>query len=572
MRGRRRGIPRRRHRPRRRAHRRSVRRRADRGRGRPGALRRRHRLGTGRVLDRRGLLDEAEIVLVCVPTPLVDHAPDLSHVEDACARRLPAHLAPGRLVVLESTTYPGTTDQIVRPLLEASGLVAGRDFLLAYSPERIDPGQRGVRPSEHPEGRRRAHARGDRGGHAVLRPARRQGRGVSSCRAAELAKLLENTFRHVNIALVNELAMLCHETGIDVWEVIDAAATKPFGFMPFYPGAGRRRPLHPARSGVPRVAGPPRRRAPVPGPRAGPGHQRPDAGVRGGPGSARRSTSRGRPMKGARVLVLGVSYKPDVGDIRESPALRVMDAAAAARRQGFVPRPVRREVARERRPCSQRTELLRTAIEAADCVALLTPHRAYDLEWLAEHARLRLRRAERLRLRPATERGAAVTVGCARRSDRARAILRRRGAARGAGGREEVDRLDGTAAAVWALLDESAVDRRAGGRAARGVRRRREAGRERRRAPCSRISNARLRGGRPMHESTATARAVAAVRAPPASKIEGPAPIDDEGLAARPRAARHEKLTGIAMAAADDGCAAAERPGSTRPRGAHATR
>lgn len=179
----------------------------------------------------------SDVIVICVPTPVRDHAPDLSYVKSAC-EMVAGHLKPGSLVVLESTTYPGTTDELVRPLLEANGLSMGKDFLVAYSPERIDPG------NEEFDFRSVPRVVGGMTPEATGMASLFYGQlvdkvfVVSSCRAAELAKLLENTFRHVNIALVNEMAMVCHEVGIDVWEVIDAAASKPFGFMPFYPGPG----------------------------------------------------------------------------------------------------------------------------------------------------------------------------------------------------------------------------------------------------------------------------------------------------------------------------------------------
>ncbi len=185
----------------------------------------------------RQAVADAETSSICVPTPVRDHAPDLSFVEQAC-RDVAEHLSPGTLVVLESTTYPGTTDELVRPILETSGLTVARDFLLAYSPERIDPGndEFGLRNTPKIVGGLTPEATG----LATLFYEQLVDKvvAVSSCRAAELAKLLENTFRHVNIALVNEMATLCHEMGIDVWEVIEAAATKPFGFMRFTPGPG----------------------------------------------------------------------------------------------------------------------------------------------------------------------------------------------------------------------------------------------------------------------------------------------------------------------------------------------
>jgi len=322
---------------------------------------------------------------VCVPTPVRDHSPDLSHVEDA-ARSVAAHLRPATLVVLESTTYPGTTDEIVRPLLEASGLAAGKQFLLAYSPERIDPGNEefGFRDVPRLVGGLGAEATGlatlfyEQLVDKVL--------PVSSCRAAELAKLLENTFRHVNIALVNEMAMLCHEMGIDVWEVVDAAATKPFGFMPFHPGpgvGGHCIPLDPTY-----LAWQVRREA---------GHQfrileqAQDVNAQMPGWVASRIgevlNEVGKPVRDARIFALGVAYKPDLGDIRESPAIQVM--AYLHRRGARITfhDPYVDSVAMNGKSLT-RTELSQRAVDSADCVVILTPHSSYDLEWIADHAEL----------------------------------------------------------------------------------------------------------------------------------------------------------------------------------------
>ena len=180
---------------------------------------------------------DRDVIAVCVPTPIKDHSPDLSYIEGAC-EDVARVMKEGSLIVLESTTYPGTTEELVRPILEHSGLVAGKQFLLAYSPERIDPGNTvfGLRNTPKIVGGLTPESTGmvtlfyEQLADKVV--------ALSSCRAAELAKLLENTFRHVNIALVNEMSTLCHEMGIDVWEVVDAAATKPFGFMRFTPDPG----------------------------------------------------------------------------------------------------------------------------------------------------------------------------------------------------------------------------------------------------------------------------------------------------------------------------------------------
>jgi UDP-N-acetyl-D-glucosamine dehydrogenase len=184
----------------------------------------------------RGLA-RAQAIIISVPTPLADGIPDLSGIE-AAGRSIAKVLTAGTLVVLESTTFPGTTEEVLRPLLEASGLVAGRDFLLAYSPERIDPGNDRYGFTEIPKivggmTEESTRAAVTLYGHAVSKVT-----PVSGTREAEMAKLIENTFRHVNIALVNELTQYAHEWGIDIWEAIEAAATKPFGFMPFWPSPG----------------------------------------------------------------------------------------------------------------------------------------------------------------------------------------------------------------------------------------------------------------------------------------------------------------------------------------------
>ena len=330
-------------------------------------------------------LSKADIVLIAVPTPVRDHTPDLSFVEGAC-KQVAAHLSPGRLVILESTTYPGTSDELVRPLLEANGLQSGRDFLLAYSPERIDPGndEYGIRNTPRIVGGLTPEA----SGIACLFYEQLVEKVVvvSSCRAAEMAKLLENTFRHVNVGLANETAMLCHEMGVDVWEVLAAAATKPFGYMSFHPGpgvGGHCIPLDPTY-----LAWHVRRAA---------GHQfrileqaqdinaQMPAYVGARIGEA--LNEEGKPLKGAHVFVLGVSYKPDVGDVRESPSIRVIEhlrrrGAVVGFHDPFV------ESLSVNGVSMARTELTNRAIAAADCVAVLTPHSAYDLEWIADHARL----------------------------------------------------------------------------------------------------------------------------------------------------------------------------------------
>jgi nucleotide sugar dehydrogenase len=333
----------------------------------------------------RDRLREIDIVAICVPTPIRDHAPDLSYVEGAC-RDVAERLGPGRLVILESTTYPGTTDQLVRPLLETSGLVAGRQFLLAYSPERIDPGNAefGFRNTPKIVGGLTPESTGmvtlfyEQMVDKVV--------AVSSCRAAELAKLLENTFRHVNIGLVNEMATLCHEMGIDVWEVVEAAASKPFGFMRFTPGpgvGGHCIPLDPAYLAwqVRRDAGRQFRIL----------EQAQDVNAQMPSYVASRLAEglndHGKAVKGAKILVLGVSYKPNVGDVRESPALKVMGQLHRRGATVYFHDPYTDQVDIDGRVVDV-SVLTRRLLTSVDCVAILTAHSAYDLEWVAEHAML----------------------------------------------------------------------------------------------------------------------------------------------------------------------------------------
>ena len=267
-------------------------------------------------------ISEADAVLICVPTPITDGTPDLRLVVSA-ATSIAAVLKKGSLVVLESTTYPGSTEELVRPLLEEGGKEGGDDFLLAFSPERIDPGNKSYGFADIPK------IVGGIDEASTLAAVQLYGQvvpkvvSVSSTREAELAKLIENTFRHVNIALVNELAIYAHEMGIDIWEAIDAAATKPFGFMPFYPGpgwGGHCIPLDPAYLSW-RVR---RERS----------HEIRFVEVAQAVNSemprfvAERVSlllnDQGKSVRHARVLGIGVSYKPGVDDVREAGAIRVL--------------------------------------------------------------------------------------------------------------------------------------------------------------------------------------------------------------------------------------------------------
>ena len=327
----------------------------------------------------------ADVVLLCVPTPLIDHRPDLSYIEKACQQVAP-HLSPGTLVVLESTTYAGTTEQVVRPLLESGGLTCGADFALAYSPERVDPGNTRFGFRQTPR------IVGSADPLAADAAAAFYGRLVdevhvlSSARAAELAKLLENTFRMVNIALVNELAILCAEQGISIWEVIDAAATKPFGFMPFYPGpgvGGHCIPLDPTYLSWQAYRDTGRRLHLV--------ETAQDVNDQMPAYVAARIVDvlneHGLTLRDAKMLALGVTYKPDVGDVRESAALHVLSRLAQRRARITFHDPFIERICLGGAEV-ERDEFSEELVESADVVILLTPHSSYDLAMLVDRSRL----------------------------------------------------------------------------------------------------------------------------------------------------------------------------------------
>jgi UDP-N-acetyl-D-glucosamine dehydrogenase len=333
-------------------------------------------------------LPEADNISICVPTPLnKNHEPDLQYVRGT-AEEIARHLRPGQLIVLESTTYPGTTTELVQPILERGGLRVGEDFFLAFSPEREDPGNRSFNISTIPKVIGGVTPRCTERATAYYGPIFKSIVPVSTPAAAELCKLLENIFRGVNIALVNELKMLCDQMGIDIWEVIDAASTKPFGFMPFYPGpglGGHCIPVDPFYlSWKAREHGVWTRFIEV----AGEINTRmPDYVVRR---IMETLNNLGQTLKGARVLMMGVAYKPDVDDIRESPSLRLIELL-----QGFGAHVDFHDPHVEAIPPMRhydldtaRVELTPETLASYDCVVIATAHTAIDYDWLVQHSRL----------------------------------------------------------------------------------------------------------------------------------------------------------------------------------------
>ncbi|MFI9748520.1 nucleotide sugar dehydrogenase [Streptomyces collinus] len=335
-------------------------------------------------VDRADVIAGAAAVVVCVPTPLTEHgAPDLGAVH-AAVEDIAAHLTAGTLVVLESTTYPGTTDEVVRPRLEAGGLRVGIDFHLAFSPERIDPGNPSFGLENTPKVVGGITADCTKAARALYERFVNRVVEAKGTREAEMAKLLENTYRHVNIALVNEMSMFCREIGVDLWDAIRCASTKPFGFAPFHPGpgvGGHCIPIDPnylsykVRSlGIPfrfvELAQEINQRMPV--------HVVNRA--------ADLLNDQGKAVRGSRVLLLGVTYKPDISDQRESPALAVAEnlLARGAELVYFDPRVEDWQVAGA--PVERAGDYL-AAAEAADLTILLQPHREIDLDELADRAR-----------------------------------------------------------------------------------------------------------------------------------------------------------------------------------------
>jgi UDP-N-acetyl-D-glucosamine dehydrogenase len=324
-----------------------------------------------------------DICVIAVPTPLSEGAPDLSYVRES-ARALAAHVTPGCTVILESTTYPGTTEEVLGPLLEeGSGLRAPGDFFLGYSPERIDPGNPRWRLENTPKVVSGVDAASLARVCAFYSTIVDETVTVSSPKIAELTKLLENTFRHVNIALVNELAMFATQLGIDVWEAIDAAATKPFGFQRFSPGpgvGGHCLPIDPSYLSwqVKRTLGCNFRFVELAN----------DINDHMPEHIVHRITmglnARRKAVNGSRLLLLGLAYKKNVGDIRESPAIEVAQNLAKLGADVAAVDPFADPFLLP--PGIGLTELTSRELAAADAVVILTDHDAFDYEQVARTA------------------------------------------------------------------------------------------------------------------------------------------------------------------------------------------
>ncbi|MFQ5441859.1 MAG: nucleotide sugar dehydrogenase [Thermodesulfobacteriota bacterium] len=332
-------------------------------------------------------LKSADAVIICVPTPLSDkREPDLSYVEET-AKEIGRSLRPGQLISLESTTYPGTTEDVLLPVFEGRGLKAGRDFFLVFSPEREDPGRKDFTTRTTPKIVGGVTARCAGLGKLLYSKIVERVVKVSTARAAEMTKLLENIYRSVNIALVNELKVLCGRMDIDIWEVIEAASSKPFGFEPFYPGpglGGHCIPIDPfyltwkARefdfsTRFIELAGEINTHMPY--------------YVAGKVSEA--LNKKGKCVKGANILVLGIAYKKDVDDMRESPSvalIRILKERGARVKYNDPHLPV--AVSRRKGFRMRSTPLNVQSLKGSDCVLIATDHSCYDYRWIVDNSRL----------------------------------------------------------------------------------------------------------------------------------------------------------------------------------------
>ena len=334
-----------------------------------------------------GFIHDVDFVAICVPTPLDAHQqPDISYVESS-ARSIAEYLHPGMMVVLESTTYPGTTEELIKPILESSGLKCGKDFYLGFSPERVDPGNLIYKTKNTPKV---VGGLGEDASEVIsaMYEAVLQGEvfRASSPAVAEMTKILENTYRNINIGLINELAILCHKMGIDLWEVIEAAKTKPFGFTPFYPGPGlgghcipldpyylswkaREYGFHTSMIESSMMIN----------------DRMPEYCVERIGDMLNRRFSKA--LNGAKVLVLGVAYKQDIDDYRESPAIRVIEEL---KKEGADVRfydPFIRRYRHKGAWYDGEEKLTAELLESSDIVVITTAHTTVDYDFVQQHAR-----------------------------------------------------------------------------------------------------------------------------------------------------------------------------------------
>jgi nucleotide sugar dehydrogenase len=332
------------------------------------------------------VLASAKAIVICVPTPLsADGGPDLSAVLGA-TKTIAKNLVKGQLIVLESTTYPGTTEDVVKPILEQSGLVAGSDFYLAFSPERIDPGNKKFGMKNTPKVVGGINAASTKAAVSLYSKFVDTVVEAKGAKEAEMAKLLENTYRHINIALVNEMAMFCNDLGIDLWDVIKCASTKPFGFQPFFPGpgvGGHCIPIDPNYLSyqVKTNLGYPFKFVEL--------AQEINAGM---PNYIIRRiqdllNSAGKALNGATVLLLGVTYKPDIADQRESPAIPI-GIGLIAKGANVIFHDPKVEIWKLDEKEIPRVTDLNSSLKSADITVVLQNHSSYQASELISNAKL----------------------------------------------------------------------------------------------------------------------------------------------------------------------------------------
>lgn len=333
-------------------------------------------------------IKNADAVLICVPTPLTENRePDMQYVEGSC-RTIAKYLRKGHLISLESTTYPGTTRELMLPILEAGGLKAGKDFYLAYSPEREDPGNKNFSTKTIPKVVGGLTPNCKKLAKKLYELAIDTLVGVSSLEAAESAKILENVYRCINIAMVNELKMVFDRMGIDVWEVIRAASTKPFGYHPFYPGpglGGHCIPIDPFYlTWKARQYGMPTRFIELAGEI---NTDMPNYVVNK---VMEALNSKKKSLNGSKVLVLGLAYKPDIDDVRESPSLELIEllkkgGAKVDYNDPYLPKTHKM---RDYDLKMKSVPLTAAKVKSYDCVLIATNHSDYDYKWLVKNAKL----------------------------------------------------------------------------------------------------------------------------------------------------------------------------------------
>jgi UDP-N-acetyl-D-glucosamine dehydrogenase len=328
------------------------------------------------------VLNSVDTINICVPTPLrKTRDPDISFIVNV-VKEIKKYLHEGQLVILESTTYPGTTEEVILPMLEESGLEVGEDFFLAFSPERVDPGNKKYNTKNIPKVVGGITPRCTEAASELYRAALTRTVPVSSARVAETVKLLENTFRSVNIGLVNEIALMCNKMDIDVWEVIEAAATKPFGFMAFYPGpglGGHCIPIDPFYlSWKARLSGFEARFIELAGQING---SMPEYVVQKITDALNRLR---KSVNGSRVLILGVSYKEDIDDTRESPALDVIRLLQQKGAEVVYHDPFVSPGAKDLEDIVG-IELTPDRVKSCDCAAIITGHSGVDYGMVLEH-------------------------------------------------------------------------------------------------------------------------------------------------------------------------------------------